>query len=374
MILVILVPNQYIHQLQFFSRLLQFRLKMNTDHQQEIETYYQECNRDYQIVWQLNHSLALHYGYWDENTLTHRQALWNTNFQIARHAQISASDYVFDAGCGVGGTSLFLANTIGCRVQGISLSSTQVAQARRYKARLDEKNRTEFTCQSYYNTHFPDNTFDVVIALESAVHSEPKMKFVKEAFRVLKPGGRLIVADYILRPLKDATEREIVRKWGESWAIRDFIYEADFRNDLINAGFTNILQEDLSDKVFPSIKLMHRSYYPGIFISRISNFFGRRTTAQVGNSKSGLYQFQAFKLGVWRYKHFLAIKPPVEASFSSFSDYIRHEPRVVPYIDTKKFSDRFQILSRQGFSGRNIFKRLMHFYLETNIRKKEKWF
>lgn len=347
---------------------------MNNDHQQEIETYYKECNRDYEIVWQLNHSLALHYGYWDENTLTHRQALWNTNYQIARRAQITASDYVLDAGCGVGGTSLFLANNIGCRVQGISLSPTQVEHAKKHKAVLDEKDLTEFSCQSYYNTNFPDNTFDVVIALESAVHSEPKERFVKEAYRVLKPGGRLIVADYIFRSVKNSTEKEIIRKWGESWAIKDFIYEDDFRNDLIKTGFANILSEDLSEKFFPSIKIMHRSYYPGIFISRISNFFGRRTSAQLGNSKSGKYQFQAYKLGSWRYKHFLAFKPPTDEIITSFNEYIRHEIPVAPYIDTESFSDRFPIISKQGFSVRNILKRLMHFYLETNIRRNDKWF
>jgi hypothetical protein len=52
------------------------------------ETCCDECNRDYETVWQLKETLALHYGYEPERALTHGQALWNNNYQIAKHAQI----------------------------------------------------------------------------------------------------------------------------------------------------------------------------------------------------------------------------------------------------------------------------------------------
>ena len=77
----------------------------------DIDTYYEDCLRDYEIVWQLKDAMALHYGFWDENTKTHRQALWNMNYQVARHAQIKKDEKVLDAGCGVGGTSFFFSKT-----------------------------------------------------------------------------------------------------------------------------------------------------------------------------------------------------------------------------------------------------------------------
>lgn len=347
---------------------------MNKDYQKEIETYYKECNRDYEIVWQLKHSLALHYGYWDKDTLTHRQALWNMNYQIARHAQITKSDYVLDAGCGVGGTSIFLANNVGCKVHGISLSPSQIEQAIKNKQDLDKKNLTEFSLKNYYDTGFSDNTFDVIFAIESAVYSEPKDRFLKEAFRILKPGGRLIIADWFLRPTQTSKESDIIKKWAKTWAIKSFIYEDSYCKDITNAGYTNILLNDISENVFPSTKILHRSYYPGIFISRISNFFQRRSSAQVENSKSGKYQYLSFKQGIWRYKYLMAFKPPLDSDISSFEQYMKNDYPIVPYIDRSLFSERFPIISENGISSRNIFKRIMHFYLETNIRRNDKWF
>ena len=346
---------------------------MTEDYKKEIQTYYEECNRDYEIVLQLKNMMALHYGYWDENTLTHRQALWNNNYQIAKHAQIKKSDVVLDAGCGVGGTSIFMANHIGCKVQGISLSPFQVEQANKNKQDHDRHNLTEFSLQNYCHTNFEDNTFDVVFAMESALYSEPKDLFLKEAFRVLKPGGRLLVSDYFMKAHNDPKGAEIVRKWAKTWVVSDFIYEKSYLEDLAKIGYINVMSDDASDNIFPSIKLLHRSYYPGIFISRVSNAFGRRTAAQVENSKSGKYQYQAYRRGLWRYKYLLAFKPSHE-NVSVSEAYMKQDIPIVPYIDNETRSERFPIISGKGISVRNLLKRAMHRYLETNIRKNDKWF
>lgn len=347
---------------------------MSESYTQEIESYYTESLRDYEIVWQLKHSMALHYGFWDEQVNSHRQALWHMNFQIAKNAQIRKTDVVLDAGCGVGGTSFFLANNIGCAVEGISLSQGHINRALEYKKDNDPKDLVRFSCQNYCNTTFPDNHFDVIFCVESVVNAENKTEFLKEAYRILKPEGRLLISDYfIVKQPKDDREKSTLKKWANSWAIPHFINENDFINEVKTIGFKSYLLKDFSENVYPSIKLMHRSYYPGVFISVISNFFGRRTNKQLNNSKSGKYQYQLYKSGVWRYKQLLVFKSSNE-HYKSFEDFIKDEKPCEMYIDNEPLKERFPIRSQNGFSGRNVFKRIMHHYLETGIKNPQKSF
>ena len=345
---------------------------MNNKLKKGIKTYYEECNRDYEIVWQLKESLALHLGYWDDETLTNRQALWNMNYQVAQNSQITATDYVLDAGCGVGGTSLFLANNIGCKVEGISISPFQIEKAKENKAKLDSKDLTNFSCQSYYKTNFKDNTFDVVFAIESALYSEPKDAFLKEAFRVLKPGGRLLVSDWFFKSVEDKKVLKNIKRFAKTWALDNFIVEKEYVSDLKNVGFETPFLIDLSENVYPSVKILYRSFFPGIFISRISNFFGYRTKAQVENTKSGKYQYKTYKQGAWKYKHLLAFKADDGKSPKSIDDFIKTTVPIKKYVDEMKFSERFPIISKEGFKSRNIIKRIMHFYLENGIVDKKK--
>ena len=159
----------------------------------DIADYYDQTEIHYRRAWDLEASLAMHYGYWRENTKNFRESLQHMNEALAQTVNIQASDKVLDAGCGVGGSSIYLAKKHGCQVIGITLSAKQQASAQSNAQKAGVDQLTRFEQQDFACTTFPDQSFDVVWTLESVVHADDKKVFLKEAFRLLKPGGRLIM-------------------------------------------------------------------------------------------------------------------------------------------------------------------------------------
>ncbi len=96
----------------------------------EIVAYYDQCEVDFALVRQLKTHHNMHYGYWEKGTRRMRQAMNLMNRKLAELAKISPVDKVLDAGCGVGGSAIYLAKNIGCRVHGITLSEKQVHSCR----------------------------------------------------------------------------------------------------------------------------------------------------------------------------------------------------------------------------------------------------
>lgn len=74
---------------------------------------------------------------------------------------------MLDAGCGVGGSSIFLASTLGCRVTGITLSEREVEQATDNAKQKGVAALVDFKAMNYCATNFPDTSFDVVWGCES---------------------------------------------------------------------------------------------------------------------------------------------------------------------------------------------------------------
>jgi len=272
--------------------------------------YYDSCESDYRLFWNLDRSHALHAGYWDETTFSLADALERENEVLAAIADIKPTDCVLDAGCGIGGSALYLSKRIGCFVVGITLSKNQVDKATALANKAHLSNPPAYFVMDYTRTNFGDACFDVVWGLESVCHAYDKKDFLKEAYRLLKPGGRLIVADgFEARAMETEQERKQMSYWVQGWGAESLESKDKFLQDLKDIGFENTVCRNATENAMPSSKRLYRLFFPALVYSKIGQMLGFRKKIQTDNIWGAYYQHRTLKKGLWEYLIFSAIKP-----------------------------------------------------------------
>ncbi|NUQ81887.1 MAG: methyltransferase domain-containing protein [Bacteroidetes bacterium] len=278
---------------------------MSNHQTEDITAYYRETLGHYR-TWGLLDARSLHYGLWDSETRSLHDSLLNMTRFLTDVVTGEPVGDVLDAGCGVGGISISIAGKAGCRVTGITLYDELAEQAKRFSIQEGTDDRTRFEVMDFTRTTFADATFDTVLACESSCHAHPKTAFLNEMNRILKPGGRLIIADYFLTGRPDPCRW--IEKWGATWAISDFNSETNFVQPLTRTGFTLLRDEDLSRQILPTARRMYLAFWLSALPSVFYNFFiGARRYAAI-HYRSGYYQYKALKSGLWKYRLLVARK------------------------------------------------------------------
>lgn len=168
-------------------------------------------------------------GYWGTGAETQREA---SDALVDRLVACSAGKggRILDVACGLGASTKRLTQTYPPdMITGINISEAQIANARRRVPGC------AFQVMSATEMTFPDNHFDAVICVEAAFHFDTRDRFFKEAHRVLKPGGSLVLSDILFRPVSNALQ--------EFWHIpraNRVSSIADYRARLAAAGFVSI--------------------------------------------------------------------------------------------------------------------------------------
>jgi len=277
--------------------------------QSSISDYYDYTLPFYKFFWHKNNSNALHYGFWKQGTQNLQEALINTNRYLANKAHITKDNTVLDAGCGIGGSSIWLAQTIGCSVVGITISDKQVARAKDLAKKHGVDSKVQFFNENFTNTKFDDESFDVVWAIESVCHATEKSDFLNEAYRILKKDGRLILADGFLKrdPISEH-ERKINSDFCIGLQLPNMVKFSDFEKKLSAAGFNNIVAEDKSDEVRPSSKKLYNMCRIGYPISKLTGLLGLTPKLLTLNNLAGIKQYEGGNSGLFCYVVFYAKK------------------------------------------------------------------
>lgn len=226
----------------------------------KIQTFYDDSSGLWEQIW----GEHMHHGYYGADgrqRKDRRQAQIDLIDECLTWAEVSQAENILDCGCGIGGSSLELATRFGGKVTGITLSPVQARRAteRAIAANLggDAAPCATFQVADALNTPFADHSFDLVWSMESGEHMPDKVAFLQECYRVLKPGGKLLMATWCHRPtdslggpLTWLEQRQldwIYRVYGLPYVISLPDYEAIAQN----CGFGQLKAADWSLAVAP---------------------------------------------------------------------------------------------------------------------------
>jgi MPBQ/MSBQ methyltransferase len=224
-----------------------------------LDQYYSEAGPDY-AAW--SPAYNMHFGYYRRGMNPfHREPMleqMNTEILNRLHLPTNIPTNLLDMGCGVGATLRSLAPRLPHAIlTGVTIVPWQIERATQLNQTVPGHDRIHLVQADYERTELPAAAFDAVYALESLCHAHGRDKalFLAEAHRLLRPGGRLVVADGFLR--RDLAligpQRALYRKLCECWVIETLAELDLFLTSLRHLGFTEITVERAQLRVAPSI-------------------------------------------------------------------------------------------------------------------------
>ena len=224
-----------------------------------LEQYYSEAGPDY-AAW--SRDFNMHFGYYrlGANPMHREAMLEQMNAEVLARLQLDGIEEprLLDLGCGLGATLRSFARRLPrSRLLGLTRVPWQVEHARALNEVDGCSDRVHVMQGDYEATALPSSSSDGVYALESSCHAHgaDKGALLAEAHRLLRTGGRLVVADGFLARgrFASALQERIYRKLCDCWVIEELAQLQPFLARLERLGFTNIIVERLQMRVAPSV-------------------------------------------------------------------------------------------------------------------------
>lgn len=260
---------------------------------EDVGRYYDAMGPFYQTLW----GDSIHFGYWPDPTdssVTMAQAQQFFTDLLISHMALTPGQRALDVGCGTGRPGIQLARAAQAHVTGITVSQTQrdTAASNARESGLASREQVLHGSRSDAATAVPtadfelvnamempygDGTFDAAWAFESIFHMPSRLQVFKEMARVVRPGGRIVVADFVsMEPLTQA-EIDVVYP---AFAVSDLGTMDAYINDLKAAGLANIQCRDVTiNTIRPSNRATMGALQTEEALATLRGVYGEETVA-----------------------------------------------------------------------------------------------
>lgn len=204
------------------------------------------------------HNYFLNFGLWEDGITDYVKASERLLTRLANAINLNSESHLLDVACGMGSQDLFWMQTFNCqKIDALDLTRKHLDIAKQHH----KHDRIQYHHGNACILPFPDNYFTHVTGVEGPANFNTREDFFYEAFRSLKPGGKLGLADYCLPPRPIGwLERKLVEWVAHFWHVpaANINSAETYQKKLEKAGFVNINIEVVSKDVIPPYVAEHR--------------------------------------------------------------------------------------------------------------------
>jgi SAM-dependent methyltransferase len=179
---------------------------------------------------------------------------------LASRLPRDSDQHVLDLGCGRGGSTITLADALGCECTGIDLVPYNVTTA---SANASERALpVEYCVGDATMLPFCDGAFSACTAIDALVYVPEKARVFRQIARVLRDGGVLAISDLVAADGLDDSERATVDRFAAAWDMPALPSVRDYRETIQSAGLVIDALRDVT-----AYSLGHFGKYSGLFLT-----------------------------------------------------------------------------------------------------------
>ncbi len=210
-----------------------------------VSTYYSVATESYRRYW----GDFFHPAIFEDPSDDIKTALLKTRRRFLRDSRLKPGDTAIDLGCGIGALSCFICAEARCnKVVGINITEFQLEKARKL-ARDEGMENVTFKNFDIMEVDRLEERFDAAFMIDVGCHLPDKGKALMNIHKILKKGGRLVVADWLQRDTLNAFEKELlIEPLNQYWNFPYMESVKGYKRLFRKAGFNIIKADDVSEQ------------------------------------------------------------------------------------------------------------------------------